>query len=120
MSNPMIQLAKVSPPFFKTAPTKESSLVAAENGCDVSGRRDASSSSLSNSIESLSNSIESLRTIFWALMSNAMILPCGHTFGAGGMEQVKQMVWTFPHTDGPAAALIMGQGKSQAHSSSNT
>ncbi|KAF3588195.1 hypothetical protein F2Q69_00027503 [Brassica cretica] len=29
-------------------------------------------------------------------------------------------VWTFPHTDGPAAALIMGQGKSQAHSSSNT
>ncbi|KAL0705193.1 hypothetical protein Bca4012_071618 [Brassica carinata] len=79
MSNPMIQLAKVSPPFFKTAPTKESSLVAAENGCDVSGRRDASSSSLSNSIESL-------RTIFWALMSDAMILPCGHTFGAGGME----------------------------------
>ncbi|KAG2269323.1 hypothetical protein Bca52824_063878 [Brassica carinata] len=57
----------------------ESSLVAAENGCDVSGRRDASSSSLSNSIESL-------RTIFWALMSDAMILPCGHTFGAGGME----------------------------------
>ncbi|KAF2556580.1 hypothetical protein F2Q68_00014124 [Brassica cretica] len=113
MSNPMIQLAKVSPPFFKTAPTKESSLVAAENGCDVSGRRDASSSSFSNSIESL-------RTIFWALMSDAMILPCGHTFGAGGMEQVKQMVWTFPHTDGPAASLIMGQGKSQAHSSSNT
>lgn len=32
---------------------EESSSVAAENGCDVSGRRDASSSSLSNSIESL-------------------------------------------------------------------
>ncbi|KAG2271641.1 hypothetical protein Bca52824_066196 [Brassica carinata] len=26
-----------------------------------------------------------------ALMSDAMILPCGHTFGAGGIEQVKQM-----------------------------
>ena len=25
-------------------------------------------------------------------MSDAMILPCGHTFGAGGIEQVKQMV----------------------------
>ncbi|KAF2531791.1 hypothetical protein F2Q70_00029804 [Brassica cretica] len=59
MSNPMIQLAKVSPPFFKTALTKESSSVAAENG--------------------------------GALMSDAMILPCGHTFGAGGIEQVKQM-----------------------------
>ncbi|KAF8115209.1 hypothetical protein N665_0029s0052 [Sinapis alba] len=69
---------------------EESSLVAAENGCDVSGRRDTSSSS------SLSNSIESLRTILsdpitGALMSDAMILPCGHTFGAGGIEQVKQM-----------------------------
>ncbi|KAF3610610.1 hypothetical protein DY000_02046468 [Brassica cretica] len=29
------------------------------------------------------------------LMSDAMILPCGHTFGAGGMEQVKQMVRSF-------------------------
>lgn len=25
-------------------------------------------------------------------MADAMILPCGHTFGAGGIEQVKQMV----------------------------
>ncbi|WZZ70949.1 hypothetical protein YC2023_082319 [Brassica napus] len=24
-------------------------------------------------------------------MSDAMIFPCGHTFGAGGIEQVKQM-----------------------------
>lgn len=28
-------------------------------------------------------------------MSDAMILPCGHTFGAGGIEQVKQMVQSF-------------------------
>ncbi|KAL1197055.1 U-box domain-containing protein 62 [Cardamine amara subsp. amara] len=66
----------------------EESPVAAENGCDFSGRRDPSSSS--------SNSIESLRTILsdpttGALMADAMILPCGHTFGAGGIEQVKQM-----------------------------
>ncbi|ESQ40438.1 hypothetical protein EUTSA_v10013906mg [Eutrema salsugineum] len=66
---------------------EESSSVAAENGCDFSGRRDPSSSS---------NSIESLRTILsdpttGVLMVDAMILPCGHTFGAGGIEQVKQM-----------------------------
>lgn len=30
-----------------------------------------------------------------ALMADAMILPCGHTFGAGGIEQVKQMVQSF-------------------------
>ncbi|XP_010491055.1 PREDICTED: U-box domain-containing protein 62 [Camelina sativa] len=79
---------------FKTMETsfasrnEESSSVAADNGCDFSGRRDPSSSS--------SNSIESLRTILsdpttGALMADAMILPCGHTFGAGGIEQVKQM-----------------------------
>ena len=28
-------------------------------------------------------------------MSDAMIFPCGHTFGAGGIEQVKQMVRSF-------------------------
>lgn len=28
-------------------------------------------------------------------MADAMILPCGHTFGAGGIEQVKQMVQSF-------------------------
>ncbi|KAF2575252.1 hypothetical protein F2Q70_00006617 [Brassica cretica] len=68
---------------------EESSSVAAENGCDVSGRRDASSSSLSNSIESLRTILSD--PITGALMSDAMILPCGHTFGAGGIEQVKQM-----------------------------
>lgn len=68
---------------------EESSSVAAENGCDVSGRRDASSSSLSNSIESLRTILSDPLT--GALMSDAMILPCGHTFGAGGIEQVKQM-----------------------------
>uniref|UniRef100_A0A1J3K351 U-box domain-containing protein 62 n=1 Tax=Noccaea caerulescens TaxID=107243 RepID=A0A1J3K351_NOCCA len=67
---------------------EESSSVAAENGCDFSGRRDPSSSS--------SNSIESLRTILsdpttGVLMADAMILPCGHSFGSGGIEQVKQM-----------------------------
>ncbi|CAF1790499.1 U-box domain-containing protein 62 [Brassica napus] len=68
---------------------EESSSVAAENGCDVSGRRDASSSSLSNSVESLRTILSD--PITGALMSDAMILPCGHTFGAGGIEQVKQM-----------------------------
>lgn len=34
----------------------------------------------------------SLHNLRGALMSDAMILPCGHTFGAGGIEQVKQMV----------------------------
>lgn len=28
-------------------------------------------------------------------MADAMILPCGHTFGSGGIEQVKQMVTVF-------------------------
>jgi hypothetical protein len=31
-------------------------------------------------------------------MADAMILPCGHTFGAGGIEQVKQMVQSFAST----------------------
>ncbi|CAE6086960.1 unnamed protein product [Arabidopsis arenosa] len=70
------------------ASRNEESSIAVDNGCDFSGRRDPSSSS--------SNSIESLRTILsdpttGSLMADAMILPCGHTFGAGGIEQVKQM-----------------------------
>ena len=28
-------------------------------------------------------------------MSDAMILPCGHTFGTGEIEQVKQMIQSF-------------------------
>ncbi|KAJ0266366.1 U-box domain-containing protein 62 [Hirschfeldia incana] len=75
--------------FVSSRHEESSSLVAAENGCDVSGRRDASSSSLSNSIESLRTILSD--PITGALMSDAMILPCGHTFGAGGIEQVKQM-----------------------------
>lgn len=29
-----------------------------------------------------------------ALMDDAMILPCGHSFGSGGMQQVYRMVRT--------------------------
>ncbi|KAJ4883457.1 U-box domain-containing protein 62 [Raphanus sativus] len=76
--------------FVSSSRHEESSSVAAENGCDVSGgRRDASSTSLSSSIESLRTILSD--PITGALMSDAMILPCGHTFGAGGIEQVKQM-----------------------------
>ncbi|XP_010543676.1 PREDICTED: U-box domain-containing protein 62-like [Tarenaya hassleriana] len=62
-------------------------VMASENGCGFSGRKEASSSS---------NSIDPLRAILsdpttGALMDDAMILPCGHSFGAGGIERVKQM-----------------------------
>ncbi|CAN8237242.1 unnamed protein product [Cochlearia groenlandica] len=70
---------------FKTmeasfASRHEESLVAVEN---------VSSTSSSNSIESLRSILSD--PITGALMVDAMILPCGHTFGAGGIEQVKQM-----------------------------
>ncbi|XP_022146865.1 U-box domain-containing protein 62 isoform X2 [Momordica charantia] len=55
-----------------------------ENGCGFNGRRDASISSEPG---------ESLRTILadpvtGALMDDAMILPCGHSFGSGGIQHV--------------------------------
>jgi hypothetical protein len=28
-----------------------------------------------------------------ALMNDATILPCGHSFGAGGLKEVKKMVY---------------------------
>ncbi|CAK7339983.1 unnamed protein product, partial [Dovyalis caffra] len=59
-----------------------------ENGCGFSGRKEVSSF--------LSESGESLRAILsdpvtGALMDDAMILPCGHSFGGGGMQQVIRM-----------------------------
>ncbi|KAM7494715.1 hypothetical protein LguiB_029324 [Lonicera macranthoides] len=58
-----------------------------ENGCGFSGRKDVSYSSESG---------ESLRAILsdpltGALMDDAMILPCGHSFGGGGIQHVIRM-----------------------------
>ncbi|KAI3720940.1 hypothetical protein L2E82_31939 [Cichorium intybus] len=58
-----------------------------ENGCGFSGRKDVSNSGGSG---------ESLRAILsdpltGALMDDAMILPCGHSFGSGGMQHVMRM-----------------------------
>ncbi|KAF4349765.1 hypothetical protein G4B88_029513 [Cannabis sativa] len=55
-----------------------------ENGCEFSGRKDVLYSNESG---------ESLRTILsdpvtGALMDDAMILPCGHSFGDGGIQHV--------------------------------
>ncbi|XVF24346.1 hypothetical protein REPUB_Repub13aG0120000 [Reevesia pubescens] len=56
-------------------------------GCGFSGRKDVSF---------LSESGESLRAILsdpftGALMDDAMILPCGHSFGSGGIQHVLRM-----------------------------
>ncbi|GMI86182.1 hypothetical protein HRI_002287500 [Hibiscus trionum] len=56
-------------------------------GCGFSGRKDVSF---------ISESGESLRTILsdpvtGALMDDAMILPCGHSFGAAGIQHVLRM-----------------------------
>ncbi|KAM4104093.1 hypothetical protein ACJW30_06G130100 [Castanea mollissima] len=61
--------------------------VVMDNGCGFSGRRDVSCSSESG---------ESLRAILsdpvnGALMDDAMILPCGHSFGSGGIQHVTRM-----------------------------
>ncbi|GFY84466.1 RING/U-box superfamily protein [Actinidia rufa] len=61
--------------------------VVVENGCGFSGRKDSSYSSESG---------ESLRVILsdpltGGLMDDAMILPCGHSFGGGGMQHVIRM-----------------------------
>ncbi|KAL6127985.1 hypothetical protein ACLB2K_071346 [Fragaria x ananassa] len=58
-----------------------------ENGCGFSGRKDALCSSESG---------DSLRAILsdpvtGALMDDAMILPCGHSFGGVGVQQVIRM-----------------------------
>ncbi|KAK9070467.1 hypothetical protein SSX86_010869 [Deinandra increscens subsp. villosa] len=58
-----------------------------ENGCGFSGRKDVSYSGESG---------DSLRAILsdpltGALMDDAMILPCGHSFGSGGMMHVMKM-----------------------------
>ncbi|RZC82569.1 hypothetical protein C5167_045352 [Papaver somniferum] len=55
-----------------------------ENGCGFSGRNDVSMSKESG---------ESLRAILsdpltGSLMDDAVILPCGHSFGSGGMQHV--------------------------------
>ncbi|KAL3837823.1 hypothetical protein ACJIZ3_022414 [Penstemon smallii] len=58
-----------------------------ENGCGFSGRKEGSR---------LSESGEPLRAIFsdpltGTLMDDAMILPCGHSFGGGGIQQIVRM-----------------------------
>lgn len=58
-----------------------------ENGCGFSGRKDVSYSC---------DSGDSLRAILsdpltGALMDDAMILPCGHSFGGGGMQHIIRM-----------------------------
>ncbi|XP_015074436.1 U-box domain-containing protein 62 isoform X1 [Solanum pennellii] len=58
-----------------------------ENGCGFSGRKEAHYSNESG---------ESLRTILsdpitGELMDDAMILPCGHSFGSGGVQHVIRM-----------------------------
>ncbi|TKY73947.1 U-box domain-containing protein 62 [Spatholobus suberectus] len=58
-----------------------------DNGCGFSGRKDVGYSSESG---------ESLRAILsdpvtGALMDDAMILPCGHSFGGGGIQHVIRM-----------------------------
>lgn len=58
-----------------------------DNGCGFSGRKD---------VPNAGGSGESLRAILsdpltGALMDDAMILPCGHSFGSGGMQQVMRM-----------------------------
>ncbi|KAM3281939.1 U-box domain-containing protein 62 isoform X1 [Capsicum chacoense] len=58
-----------------------------ENGCEFSGRKEGHYSSESG---------ESLRTILsdpitGDLMDDAMILPCGHSFGSGGVQHVIRM-----------------------------
>ncbi|MBA0751242.1 hypothetical protein Gogos_000181, partial [Gossypium gossypioides] len=64
-------------------------IIVAENGggCGFSGRKDVSS---------LSESSDPLRVIFsdpitGALMDDAMILPCGHSFSAAGLQHVLRM-----------------------------
>ncbi|KAI3470964.1 hypothetical protein Pfo_027627 [Paulownia fortunei] len=62
-------------------------IVMMENGCGFSGSKEGSY---------LSESGESLRAILsdpltGTLMEDAMILPCGHSFGSGGIQQIVRM-----------------------------
>lgn len=77
-----------------------------ENGCGFSGRKDVSYSSESG---------DSLRVILsdpltGALMDDAMILPCGHSFGSGGMQHVMKMkacyTCSHPVTEGSVASNL--------------
>ncbi|KAI3762529.1 hypothetical protein L1987_52959 [Smallanthus sonchifolius] len=74
-----------------------------DNGCGFSGRKDVSYSGESG---------DSLRVILsdpltGALMDDAMILPCGHSFGGGGMQHVMKMkacyTCSHPVTEGSVA-----------------
>ncbi|KAI3809196.1 hypothetical protein L1987_25166 [Smallanthus sonchifolius] len=74
-----------------------------ENGCGFSGRKDVSNAGGSG---------ESLRTILsdpltGALMDDAMILPCGHSFGCSGMQHIMRMkacyTCSHPVSEGSAA-----------------
>lgn len=61
--------------------------IAGDNGCGFSGRKDGSV---------CGDPGETLRAIFsdpitGALMDDAVILPCGHSFGGGGIQQVIKM-----------------------------
>ncbi|XP_068315619.1 U-box domain-containing protein 62-like isoform X2 [Pyrus communis] len=58
-----------------------------ENGCGLSGRKDVMYSS--DSGESLRAILSDPVTGF--LMDDAMILPCGHSFGGGGIQHVIRM-----------------------------
>ncbi|XP_073142494.1 U-box domain-containing protein 62 isoform X2 [Henckelia pumila] len=58
--------------------------VGMENGCTFSGRKD--NLCLSESGESLRGILSDPLT--GKLMDDAMILPCGHSFGSGGIEQI--------------------------------
>ncbi|XP_075502596.1 U-box domain-containing protein 62-like isoform X2 [Primulina tabacum] len=58
--------------------------VGMENGCTFSGRKD--NLCLTESGESLRGILSDPLT--GKLMDDAMILPCGHSFGSGGIEQI--------------------------------
>lgn len=77
-----------------------------ENGCGFSGRKDVSFSGESG---------DSLRAILsdpltGALMDDAMILPCGHSFGSGGIQHVMKMkvcyTCSHPVAEGSVASNI--------------
>ncbi|XP_076916733.1 U-box domain-containing protein 62-like [Bidens hawaiensis] len=85
-----------------------------ENGCGFSGRKD---------ISNAGGSGESLRRILsdpltGALMDDAMILPCGHSFGSNGMQHVMRMkacyTCSHPVSEGSAAPNLSLQSAVQA------
>ncbi|CDP13905.1 unnamed protein product [Coffea canephora] len=66
---------------------RQKDVLVVENGCGFSGRKEGSY---------LAESGDSLREILsdpltGALMDDAMILPCGHSFGSGGIQHVLRM-----------------------------